>query len=188
VQIAHGRGWWLAQLPHVDGKDNCFRLYRADIWMADCGSAALPDQLSRYGLLLADFGPVEEERCISVDLGSRLACPRLAEPVDGQAHLPLCGSCRKTLAGMSAFPGQRDIHSASTAVPHLTAIWHGLNDEHGMGELSHRLRHPVAKILGWAEILRDDDSVDPSQASPIEVIYRCASELRELLDSVNSPL
>ena len=58
---------------------------------------------------------------------------------------------------------------------------------HERRELSHHLRHPVAKILGWAEILHDDDTVDPVHARRMRVIYQCAQDLQRLLDTVASP-
>ncbi|MEU4626325.1 PAS domain S-box protein [Actinoplanes sp. NPDC023801] len=40
-------------------------------------------------------------------------------------------------------------------------------------ELSHHLRHPVAKILGWAEILHDDDTMPATCTSSTEPPKTC---------------
>ena len=88
---------------------------------------------------------------------------------------------------MEGFPRQRDMQSASAAVPQVTAMWLRSGDQ-DRRELSHHIRHPVAKILGWAEILHDDDTVDPVHASRMRVIYQCAQDLQRLLDNVASPL
>ena len=67
-------------------------------------------------------------------------------------------------------------------------MWLSLGGEQDRRELSHHLRHPLAKILGWAEILHDDDTLGPAHTGPLDVIYQAAKDLRRLLDATASPL
>ncbi|WIM93075.1 histidine kinase dimerization/phospho-acceptor domain-containing protein [Actinoplanes oblitus] len=188
MQLIHARGWRLSPVPHVDGQGGCHRLYRDRFWVSDRLAGELEEQLAEQGLRVEDFTPAGFDCCVMVDPGSQIACLRPAESVDGQAHLPLCAGCRHGLASMGGFPRHREIEVARTAVPRLTAMWLSLGDDDGRRELSHHIRHPVAKILGWAEILTDDDTVDPAHARQLSVIYQCARDLQRLLDNVASPL
>ena len=188
MQLVHAGGWRLLSVPHVDGRDDCYRLCYEQVWVSDRRAGELADQLGEQGLQAGDFTAATFDCCVMVDPGSRIACLLPAEPVDGQAHLPLCALCRRALATMAGFPRHHDHETASAAVPQLSARWLSSSGDPDRRELSHHLRHPVAKILGWAEILHDDDTVDPVHARQLKVIYQCARDLQRLLDSVASPL
>ena len=188
MQFVHDRGWRLLQLTHIAGDGVCHRLCLQGTWIGDYCSGDLPGQLAAHDLLVDDFTPAETDLCVMVDPRSRRACLRPAEPVDGQAHLPLCGLCRNALAAMRGFPRLPDAGATAAAVPGLTAMWLSLGGDQDRRELSHHLRHPLAKILGWAEILHDDDTLGPAHTGPLDVIYQAAKDLRRLLDATASPL
>ncbi|GAA4609532.1 hypothetical protein BJY16_007371 [Actinoplanes octamycinicus] len=188
MQLVHVNGWRLSPIPSVDGGDGCYRLCRDRIWVHDCPAAQLADLLTGHGVTFDDFAAAHVDCCVMVDPSTRIACLRPAEPVDGQGHLPLCGLCRQSLAAMYGFPRPRNLPAPAEALPHLSALWHGLGTEQHRHELSHHIRHPIAKILGWAEILRDDDTLDPQQVRQLQVIYRSARDLQQILDHVASPL
>ena len=187
MQLVDGHGWRLVQLSHVDGAGVCHRLCRDRHWIGDYCDRDLPGQLSAHALAAEDFTVADVDCCVMVDPSSRLACLRPAEPVDGQAHLPLCGSCRHALAMMRGFPRLPDAHPRVAAVPGLNARWFSLGDEQDRRELSHQIRHPIANILGWAEILQDDDTLDPVHARRLHVIHQSAKDLQRLLDHVAFP-
>ncbi|AEV86720.1 histidine kinase [Actinoplanes sp. SE50] len=188
MQLVHAGGWRLLQIPDITDPGLCYRLCRDRIWAGDCHTTELHDRLALLGLSLDDFTTAGIDCCIMVDPSSHIACLRPAEPVDGQAHLPLCSLCRHNLTQMRGFPRHRDIHQPAAAIPHLSTLWQHLDTDHDRRELSHHLRHPIAKILGWAEVLHDDTTMRPAQAHQINVIYQSACDLQQLLDNAASPL
>jgi hypothetical protein len=185
MQLVHPHGWRLVHLPAVDQTVPFYRLYRDRVWVGDYRIA---DLLPLHGLFFDDFTSAHVECCITIDPSTHIACLRPAEAVDGTAHLPLCAGCRCALARMAGFPARPGTPTASTAISHLADVWRSPAGERDLRELAHHVRHPVAKILGWAEILHDDDSVGPEHARRLEVIYQAAQDLQRLLGGVNAPI
>ena len=186
MQLTHSGGWRLSLIPHADGKDSCYRLCRDRVWAGDCPVSQLTDHLAGHGLVFDDFTAAHIDCCVMVDPSTHVACLRPAEPVDGHNHLPLCGMCRQTLTRMYGFPRPRDLQTPAAVLPHLSNLWRNVGDQHRQ-ELAHHLRHPVAKILGWAEILHDD-ALPAVHTRQLQVIYQSAQELQRLLNQAASPL
>ncbi|WIM94534.1 histidine kinase dimerization/phospho-acceptor domain-containing protein [Actinoplanes oblitus] len=67
-------------------------------------------------------------------------------------------------------------------------LWRDAAGDPHQRELAHHLRHPVAKILGWAEILHDDHTMPDTQAQQLQVIYQSAQDLQRQLDQAACPL
>ena len=186
MQLTHSGGWRLSLIPHADGKDSCYRLCRDRVWAGDCPVSQLTDLLAGHGLVFDDFTAAHIDCCVMVDPSTHVACLRPAEPVDGHNHLPLCGMCRQTPTRMYDFPCPRDLQTPAAVLPHLSNLWRNVGDQHRQ-ELAHHLRHPVAKILGWAEILHDD-ALPAVHTRQLQVIYQSAQELQRLLNQAASPL
>lgn len=186
MQRVHASGWRLMQLPDLGGEDICHRLCRDDIWIGDYQSAELATGLGGHGVLIDEFIAADEEWCVMVDPRTGSACEHLAEPVDGRAHLPMCRQCRRFLSAMRGFPRHGDTRTSAVALARLGGVAAAGAEERDRRELAHHVRHPLAKILGWAEILQEDDTLGAAQARQIEVIYQAARDLQRLLDAVTT--
>jgi hypothetical protein len=173
MQLTRTGGWRLMQLPHLDGNKICHRLCHDGAWIGDYLTAELPAQLGGHGLLLDEFNAADSDGCVVVDPRTGAACRHVAEPVDGQAHLPMCGQCRRLLAAMRGFPRPSDTRPPAVALV-------GAGDQR---ELAHHVRHSLTKIIGWSEVLHEDCTLDAAHARRIGVIYQAAGDLQRLLDA-----
>ena len=79
---------------------------------------------------------------------------------------------------------RRELSSPATAlppVPGLDELWLRLGNDEDRRSLSARLRGPIARILGYGELLDADSTLNPDQAHRARVVHESARELQRLL-------
>lgn len=189
MELTHRHGWRFFEVSAVDG-NACLRLCLDRRWIGDYRPEHLGLQLAAFGVPLADFAPTPDEPCHVVDPSSRLTCPRRAEhtaaPPTGRFRL--CDPCAESLQQMRAAPNP-SVGAPTTPTgprpPGLDCLLHALGDEEDHRWLSGQLRQPIAKILGYAELLDDDrDALGTEHGQMVGVIHQSARQLQQVLADI----
>lgn len=81
------------------------------------------------------------------------------------------------MKALRAFPSQPDDQDHLAALPRTVAEWFRLGGTETRAEWAHHMRNAVTAVLGWAEILLDDEAVPPQRARQVEAIHQSAVEL-----------
>lgn len=174
MEFVHADGWRIVVLPaRAPGRQEgpMFRLIRGFTWQSDMTERDLRLRLDGLGIVLGDMVPGRARPCLTLDRLSRRTCPNHAIETVGAAGATWSQICEHCLAVEAQVCPAR-------SRPVLGPV---LGTESAR-QRSERLREAMTKILGYAEILRDDQPVsDDARRRMHQVVHRTAGEVAGMM-------
>ncbi len=174
MELVHADGWRIVVLPaRATGRKESpvFRLIRGFTWQGDMTDRDLMRRLDGLGIVFGDMMPGRARPCLTLDRLSLRTCPNHAIEAAGASAVAwprICAHCLAVEAQVCP-TGSRPVLEppAGPESPQRRA---------------ERLREAMTKIVGYAEILRDEQSLDDAARRRMQkVVHRTAGELADMM-------
>jgi hypothetical protein len=173
MELVHADGWRIVVLPEraPGQQDTMFRLMFGFTWLGDMTEHELTRRLTGLGVAPGDMVRGRSRPCLTVDRLSQWTCPNPAietAGAPGAAWSQVCEDCLTVEAQVCPTQSQPVLGTE------------------GVQQRSTRLRDAMTKILGYAEILRDDPPVgDETRRRMQHVVHRAAEDLADVMAEIS---